>query len=165
MNPNIRMNESKFSKTAVMEAAYSSNLANSDVLRMLKKNGGNLKALPNKSTRGLLRNAVSNSRAQVDTIRYLLDQGFDSNEISDTGGLMLNSAVLYGFIENRVEIIKLLCAYGADPELEDSKGISAIERAEELYKETPHDEVLNFVKFECKKGKKLKKQLSQFPEK
>lgn len=51
----------------------------------------------------------------IDTIKYLLDQGFDPNHKNETGTPLI-------FLTQNLEILKILLDYGADSKCTDENG-------------------------------------------
>jgi ankyrin repeat protein len=69
----------------------------------------------------------------LEMVKYLLEQGIDVNKTTRRSGFTsLMAAACYG----RSEILELLLEYGADKELKDTKGFSAIDFARKMNKKT-----------------------------
>lgn len=69
----------------------------------------------------------------IDFVKYIMNKGIDINKTTRRSGFRpLMTATCYG----RVEIVKLLLENGADKEIKDLKGFTAIDFARKMNKKT-----------------------------
>lgn len=105
-----------------------------DSLMDLVSNNSSLLRSRDKYGRSLLYLAARNG--YDDICRFLLDKGINVNEIQSCGSTALHGASYYG----NENVIDLLLAYGADPNIKNNFGHFA---SEEAYKESIKDIILN----------------------
>ena len=103
-------------------------------LMNLISNGSSLLSSRDKYGRSLLYLAARNG--YDDICRFLLDKGINVNETQSCGSTALHGASYYG----NENVIDLLLAYGADPNIKNKYGHLA---ADEAYKELIKETILN----------------------
>jgi ankyrin repeat protein len=73
----------------------------------------------------------ASERGHVEYVRRVVQTGIDVNHVNDPGWTALLEAVVYGDGSARYqEIVRILLSAGADPEIRDANGRTALEHAE-----------------------------------
>jgi ankyrin repeat protein len=73
----------------------------------------------------------ASERGHVEYVRRVVQTGIEVNHVNDPGWTALLEAVVYGDGSARYqEIVRILLAAGADPEIRDANGRTALEHAE-----------------------------------
>jgi hypothetical protein len=120
----------------------STKYSNLENLRLLREHGA-----PFPKGASLLRKSVDGSGANIDTTRYLLQARLDPNEPdeSDDKQTALHYAVLRAKSLKRTDVVKLLCEFKANPDLQNAKGKTAIDMA----RDSGYPELLEVLKNRC----------------
>jgi len=103
-------------RTPVMWAAFN---GHTSVVRYLLENGAKLDA---RDTNGRTALMYASSGPYAQTVELLLEKGA---EVNVQGRLEGFSALMTAAAEGQLEVVRLLLAYGADPDLEDADGDTA----------------------------------------